>query len=291
VAVRYDTVSFLSDYGTTDEFVGVVKSVIRDLARHVTVVDLTHGVAPYDVRGGSLALARCIQYVASGVVLAIVDPGVGTDRRAVAVEVAEGAGVLIGPDNGLLAPAVAMAGGAGRAVTLTNPNYQLPAPGATFAGRDIFAPAAAHLCNGVELFELGEAIDAATLLPGVVPLARPEGLGLATEVLWVDHYGNAELNLGLDDVAEWGEHVRVRFGDTTRAAVVRPTFGALGPGQLGLVIDSYGLLAICLERRSAADELGLTPGTAVLLEPYPEEGGDREPPGPPPARVQLSPRR
>ena len=138
---RYETVSFLSDYGTEDEFVGVVHSVIRDLAPHVRVIDLTHGVAPFDVRAGSLALARCISYVASGVVLAVVDPGVGTPRRAIAVEVAGGEGVLVGPDNGLLAPAVAMAGGAERAVELTNEDHQLAAPGATFAGRDVYAPA------------------------------------------------------------------------------------------------------------------------------------------------------
>ena len=99
---RYDTVSFLTDYGNRDEFVGVVKSVIRDIAPHVGVVDLTHEIAPFDVRAGSLALARCIGYVPSGVVLAVVDPGVGTNRRAVAIEVAGGAGVVIGPDNGLL---------------------------------------------------------------------------------------------------------------------------------------------------------------------------------------------
>src|SRR5690349_7538849 len=98
---RYDTVSFLSDYGLADEFVGVVKAVVRDLAPHATVIDLTHGVPAHDVRAGSLALARCIQYVPSGVVLAVVDPGVGTGRRAVAVEVAGGEGVLVGPDNGL----------------------------------------------------------------------------------------------------------------------------------------------------------------------------------------------
>src|SRR5687768_9570860 len=109
---RYETVSFLSDYGTRDEFVGVVKSVIRDLAPHVTVIDLTHEIPAHDIRAGGLCLARCVQYVAPGVVLAVVDPGVGTERRAVAIEVAEGAGVLVGPDNGLLAPAVAMAGGA-----------------------------------------------------------------------------------------------------------------------------------------------------------------------------------
>jgi S-adenosyl-L-methionine hydrolase (adenosine-forming) len=206
--------------------------------------------------------------------------------------VGDGAGVLVGPDNGLLAPAVAMAGGAGRAVALTNPDYQLPAPGATFAGRDIFAPAAAHLCNGVDLYQLGDELDAASLLPGVVPLARPEGAGLAAEVLWVDHYGNAQLNVGPDDIAGWGDQVRLRFGDATRGAVVRPAFGALAPGQLGLVVDSYGLLAICLDRRSAAGELGLPTGTAVLLEPYPDE--DREADGadrPPSAPVRMGPRR
>jgi len=144
---RFSTVSFLTDYGTADEFVGVVKSVIRDIAPHVGVIDLTHEITPFDVRAGSLALARCIGYVPSGIVLAVVDPGVGTTRRAVAIEVAGGAGVVMGPDNGLLAPAVAMAGGAERAFELTNPEYQLESAGATFAGRDVFAPAAAHLCN------------------------------------------------------------------------------------------------------------------------------------------------
>ena len=171
---RFDTVSFLSDYGTSDEFAGVVRAVIRDLAPHATVIDLTHDVPPFDVRAGSLALARCIGYVPSGVVLAVVDPGVASDRKAVAIEVADGAGVLIGPDNGLLAPAVAMAGGAERAVELTNPEYHLEAAGATFAGRDVFAPAAAHLCNGVDLTELGPEIDPGLLLPATVPLPRED---------------------------------------------------------------------------------------------------------------------
>src|SRR5262245_49758606 len=102
---RYDTISFLSDYGTVDEFVGVVKAVVRDLAPHVTVIDITHEIAPFDVRAGSLALARSIPYLPAGIVLAVVDPGVGTDRRAVAIEVAGGEGVFVGPDNGLLASA------------------------------------------------------------------------------------------------------------------------------------------------------------------------------------------
>jgi S-adenosylmethionine hydrolase len=273
VTTRYDTVTFLSDFGVRDEFVGVVKSVIRDIARHVTVIDLTHDIAPYDVRGASLALARSIQYVASGVVLAIVDPGVGTDRRAVAVEVGDGEGVLLGPDNGLLAPAVAMAGGAGRAVVLDNPEFQLEAPGATFAGRDIFGPAAAHLCNGIDLADLGTAVDPISLLPGIVPLSRPEGPGILAEVLWVDRFGNAQLNLGADDIDGWGDRIRLRIGETVRSAVVVDAFGTLGPGQIGLVIDSYGLLAVCLDRRSAAEELGLGPAEPVVLEPIPDDEG------------------
>ena len=127
---RYETVSLLTDYGLDDEFVGVVKSVIRDLAPHVTIVDLTHGVRPFDVRAGSLALARAIPYVARRASsLGVVDPGVGTSRKAIAVEVADGAGVLVGPDNGLLAPAVGLAGGATRAVELDNVGYHLRGAG------------------------------------------------------------------------------------------------------------------------------------------------------------------
>jgi S-adenosylmethionine hydrolase len=196
VGRSHDTVSFLTDYGLDDEFVGVVKSVIRDMAPHVTVVDLTHGIRPFDVRGGSLALARAIPYVAEGIVLAVVDPGVGTSRRALAIEVAGGAGVFIGPDNGLLAPAVAVVGGAERAVELTNPEHHLTAAGATFAGRDVFAPVAAHLCNGVDLAELGPLVDAAELMPGMLPLPREEPDGFHTEVLWVDRFGNCQSTSG-----------------------------------------------------------------------------------------------
>jgi hypothetical protein len=274
---QYDTISFLTDYGTTDEFVGVVKSVVRDIAPHTTVIDLTHGVPPFDVRAGALALARCIGYVPSGVVLAIVDPGVATSRRAVAVEVAGGQGVLVGPDNGLLAPAVAMAGGADRAVELTNLDYQIEAAGATFAGRDVFAPAAAHLCNGVDLYDLGTPVDPGALLPGTVPLPRHQTDGgvdeLVTEVLWVDRFGNAQLNIGPDDLpAGWGSSLQLRIssptdlaGTSTRSAVRATSFAELGAGAVGLVLDSYGMFAIALDQRSAADELGLAPGDQVVL--------------------------
>ncbi|MEI8238008.1 MAG: SAM-dependent chlorinase/fluorinase [Actinomycetota bacterium] len=279
---RFHTISFLSDLGVVDEHVGVVKAIVRDLAPHAVVVDLTHQVQAYDVRGGSLALARAIGYVPSGVVLASVDAGPELSRPLVAIEVARGEGVLVGPDNGLLAPAVAMAGGAERAVLLTDLAHHLASAGGVFPTRDVMAPVAAHLCNGVDLAELGELVDADTLLPGVVPLPRQlEGdtEGLIAEVLWVDHAGACQLNIGLDDVSPWalaeGQRVLVVAGDITRVVERVAHAGRLGTGSVGLVVDPYGLLALVLERRSAADELGLAPSHQVTLTPLAD--GDRGP--------------
>jgi hypothetical protein len=268
---RYDTVTLLTDYGLDDEFVGVVKSVIRDLAPHVTTIDLTHGVRPYDVRAGGLALARAIPYVAEGVVLAIVDPGVGTDRRAVAVEVADGAGVLVGPDNGLLAPAVAIAGGASRAVALDNREFHLTAPGATFAGRDVFAPVAAHLCLGVDMDALGPAVDPVLLVPGMVPLPQIESDRVHCEVLWVDRFGNCQLNAGPEELAgvdgiDEGV-VSISIGDERRSARVVTAFADLAAGSVGLVVDSHGMYALALDQRSAAAELHIAQGDAVVVGP------------------------
>jgi len=272
MAIKFDTVSFLSDYGTSDEFVGVVKSVIADLAPHARVIDLVHEIAPFDVRAGSLALARCIPYVPQGVILAVIDPGVGSTRRGVAISVAGGTGIFVGPDNGLLPAAIRLAGGAEEAVVLSNIDYQLAAPGATFAGRDIFAPAAAHLCNGVPLHELGEPIDPSLLLPGVIPLWREEDGGLSGEVTWVDRFGNCQLNVSVDDVASWGSQIRVVVVNTatservTRSLRVVENFSQIA-GGLGLVIDSYGMLSICVDRGSAAIELQLGSGDLVTLAP------------------------
>jgi len=267
---RFDTISFLSDYGTTDEFVGVVHSVIRGIAPHVGVVDITHDVRPYDIKGGSLTLARSVQYLCPGVVLAVVDPGVGTQRRAIAIEVGDGESYLVGPDNGLLASAVGLVGGATAAVELTAPEYQLPAPGATFAGRDVFAPAAAHLCNGVPLDAFGPRIDPAELVPGLIPLTREENGALLGEVLWVDRYGNCQLNVDPGEVETWGERVQLRWTRPTegvRTARRAPAYDDLAPGQVGLVVDSYGLLSVTVTRGSAAETLGLEAGDELGLLP------------------------
>jgi S-adenosyl-L-methionine hydrolase (adenosine-forming) len=267
MSLRYDTISFLSDYGLEDEFVGVVKSVIRAIAPDVAVIDVSHDVPAHDVRAGGLALARSAQYLCPGVVLAVVDPGVGGTRRGLAVEVGDGASVLVGPDNGLLAPAVALVGGASRAVELTRRDYQLEAPGATFAGRDIFAPAAAHLCQGVDLTDLGPEIDPAGLWPSVLPISHLDDRGaMVAEVLWVDRFGNGQLNVDPAEVEPFGDRIRLRLGDDVRIARVVASYDEIGAGEIGLVVDSYGVLSIAAGQRSAAAELGIRSGTPVLLD-------------------------
>jgi S-adenosyl-L-methionine hydrolase (adenosine-forming) len=291
VARRYDTVSFLSDLGHDDELVGVIKAVIRDLAPHAHVLDLAHGIRPFDVRGGSLALARAVPYVPEGVILAVVDPGVGTSRRAVAIEVADGGGVLVGPDNGLLAAAVAVVGGAERAVLLTDPAFHLQSAGSTFAGRDVFAPVAAHLANGVDLAELGPSVDPGLLMPGLVPLPREEPDGVHAEVLWVDRFGNCQLNVTVEDLPAGADVLTVVLGDDRRTAHRVHAFGDLAAGQIGLIVDSQGLLALTFDRRSAARELRLDVGDAVILTPADTDSAVVTAPEATPVAMAPGPRR
>ena len=264
-------VSFLSDYGHTDEFVGVCKSVMLSLAPDLQIVDITHDLPVHDVRAGALTLVRAAQYLPDGgIVLAVVDPGVGTDRRLVAVEVEQG--ILLGPDNGLLAPAVAILGGAQRVVSLTSTEHQLPAPGPTFAGRDVLAPAAAHLAAGVDPSELGDEVDAAGLVPGLVSLPRhDEGGAIYGEVWWIDRFGNCQLNIDPDELrahgAEPGGTLEVRFGDQVRSVRWVHTYADAKPSELVLLVDSYGLASLALDRASAAAECTLEPASAVTLVP------------------------
>ena len=271
MSLRYDTISFLSDYGHTDEFVGVVHSVIHQLCPGVRVIDISHEVAPYDVRAGGLTLARSVQYLAPGVVVAVVVPGVGSTRRPVAVEVGDGASVLVGPDNGLLAPAVAMVGGATRAVWLNNAEHHLDAPGPLFDGRDIFAPVAARLCSGVPFDDLGDLIEPAGLFPGVFPISEVTEDGITAEVLWVDRYGNLQLNVDPSELEPLGEIFEVRIDDRARSARRVHHFSEVGTGSVGLVTDSYGFIALVCDRASAAEELRLDAGDQLVLVPLDDE--------------------
>ena len=263
-------VAFLSDYGLVDEFVGVCKAVITSIAPEATILDLAHELPPHEVAAGALTLVRSVQYLPEGaLVLAVVDPGVGTDRRLVAVACEQA--TFFGPDNGLLAPAVAMLGGAQAVHELTAEEYRLPAPGPTFAGRDVLAPAVGYHAAGVPLAELGPAVEPAGLVPGLVGLPREVDGTLEAEVWWVDRFGNCQLNLGPDELemmgARPGGRVEVRVGDQVRAARWVGTYADAKPSELVLLVDSYGLLALALDRRSAAAELGLRPGAPVTLVP------------------------
>jgi len=268
VADRPPFVSFLSDYGRVDEFVGVCHGVMLDVAPDLRIVDVTHDIAPFDVRAGALALVRAVQYLPDGVVLAVVDPGVGTERRCIAVEV--DGGYLVGPDNGLLAPAVAMLGGPARIVALDNPAYRLPAPGPTFAGRDIMAPAAAYLAGGLSIDELGAPVDAASLAPGLVPLPQEDDDGIISgEVLWVDRFGNCQLNIAPEQLlargAAPGGFVGVTIGTDERRAHWVSAFAEAKPSELALFVDSYGMCALAFDQRSAAAELKIRAGKTLTV--------------------------
>ena len=291
MADRPPFVSFLSDYGRADEFVGVCHAVILDIAPATRIVDITHDVPSFDVRAGALALVRAVQYLPEGVVLAVVDPGVGSDRRSIAVEVENG--FLVGPDNGLLAPAVAMLGGPTRVVELTSPEYRLPSPGPTFAGRDVMAPAAAHLLMGIPITVLGPEIEATSLTPALVPLPNEDDDGrIVGEVLWVDRFGNCQLNIAPEQLetagGRPGDALEVSFGSPApggersvrRARWVR-AFADAKPSELVLLVDSYGMCALALDRRSAATELGVHAGSPITLATERSAPGITDEPGVP----------
>lgn len=271
------TIFFLSDYGLNDEFVGVVHAVVRRIAPLTRVVDLTHGITPFDVRSGSFALARAIPYVGSGVVLAIVDPGVGSDRRGVVLEVVGSSGSrhFVGPDNGLLMAAARSCGKISRVVVLDGGDRDRSA---TFDGRDLFAPAAAMISIGADLSELGslETPDSlVTLPPPVVDVGslRDGRKFLRTEVTWIDRFGNVQLSAVpalLSDTPDGVSLVEFdrRLSETREPEInlVRArTFCDLKPGELGLIDDSSGHLAIVSSESSAAGELSILPGQLVTL--------------------------
>lgn len=270
-------ISFLSDFGREDEFVGVVRGVIARIAPELRVIDVTHDIAPGDVRAGALALLRAVQYLPHGVMLAVVDPGVGTSRRAIAASTTWG--VFIGPDNGLLAPAVAMVGGADQIHEISNPELILPAEGATFHGRDVFAPAAAVIASEqATVDQLGDPIDPMSVTPLMLPLVEPDGnSGLVGEVLWVDRFGNSQTNLTPDDLAglglEPGDDVLLRIGASEFRLVWATTYGDVEPGE-GLVhVDSYGQIAVAVRGGRSDDSFPLTTRVAVTMTRPP--GGSR----------------
>ena len=251
-------VTFLSDYGAGGEYVGVVHGVIARLCPAARVLDLGHGVPPQDVRTGARRLARALPYVPAGVHLAVVDPGVGGPRRAVALRTASEGRLLVGPDNGVLMDAAERFGGVSEAVEVSSSPWRLEPVSATFHGRDVFAPVAARLACGATLHEAGEPLDPAALVRLERSRPRREGSVLVAHVVEVDGFGNAVLDARLDELPD-GARV------DGRPAVLGRTFGDVDPGGLVLYEDSAGELALALNGGSAAAALGLRAGDEVRL--------------------------
>jgi S-adenosylmethionine hydrolase len=264
-------ITFLSDYGYRDEFAGVCRGVIAGIAPDARVIDITHGLPRHAVRQGAVILANSLPYMPPGLHLAIVDPGVGTERRPVAILLAEDERVLVGPDNGVLSLATERLGGAVEAVDLTASSFRLQPVTATFHGREIFAPVVAHLAAGAKLGEAGEPIEVESLSRLDLPQPRLYPDRVVAHVLYVDGFGNIALNIDHQGLAETflrlGHKVAV---DTGRARVTVPfarAFADVSAGQGLLYEDSSRSLALAVNRDSAAELLELRPDDEVVLTP------------------------
>lgn len=265
-------VTFLSDYGYADEFAGVCRAVIARIAPEATVIDISHGIGRHDVRGGALALAAALPHAPPGVHLAIVDPGVGTPRRALALRVRNDDRILVGPDNGLLWPAAGRLGGVVEAVDVSLSRFRLEPISATFHGRDVFAPVAAHLAAGAAPAEAGEPMDPGEILHLDAPRATIEpGPIVRATVARVDGFGNLILDLAEDQLPDsglrLGRPVEVAVRGESREAVYARTFGDVGEGECLLYLDSSGNAALAVNRGSAGEALGLQAGDEVGLRP------------------------
>lgn len=252
------TVTFLSDYGLDDDFVGVCHGVIARIAPHVRIIDVTHGIARHDVRAGALVLRRALAYMPRGVHLAVVDPGVGSARRAVALRCAVEEHVLVGPDNGLLIAAAERLGGVIEAADIGRSPLRLRPLSASFHGRDVFAPVAAHLACGTPLAEVGEPLDPDVLVQLELPRARVVRGCIVAHVLHADRYGNVMLDVEHEDLASSGLVLGQAVTINGQRAMYATTFADVPVGGLLLYEDGYRTLSLAVNRGSALDALGLS---------------------------------
>jgi S-adenosylmethionine hydrolase len=263
-------VTLLTDYGRDDEFVGVCHAVIRGIYPGAEIVDLSHGIPRHAVRQGAVVMRNTLPYLPAGVHVGVVDPQVGTERRALALRCADGR-LLVGPDNGLLSLAWEQAGGVVEAVDISRSPHRLEPVSATFHGRDLFAPVAARLAAGEPLAEAGEPVDPDELAVVELPPARREGRALVAAAVSIDRFGNAALNATHADLADTdiglGSEVEIEVRGERFLARFAATFADVKSGELILYEDAYRLLAIALNRGDAAATLQVRLDDEVRLSP------------------------
>ena len=256
---RYEWISLTTDYGLSDGFVAACHGVVARLAPGVRVIDVTHMVSPGDVRRGSAVLAQTVPHLPDAVHIAVVDPGVGTARRAIAVQA--GRGVLVGPDNGLLPDAARALGGVARAVALTNRSWHAATVANTFHGRDVFVPVAARIAAGADMADAGEAIDVDALVRLPDPLVMIGDGVIEAEVLTVDRFGNVQLAAPGDALDRLGTALRVGGMRAVRGA----TFADAPAGVLLAYVDSAGRIALAINGGRAVVALAVSPGDVLTL--------------------------
>ncbi len=261
-------ITFLSDYGLEDEFVGVCRGVMKRFAPDVEILDIAHGIPPQDVAAGATVLAQAVRYMPAAVHLAIVDPGVGTPRRAVVIETGAGS-PLVGPDNGVLWLAAEALGGATAAYAITNESLFLEAPSRTFHGRDIFAPVAARIALGMELAKAGPAVPVQQLIRIDMPPAKVDDDHIHARVVQIDHFGNLQLNFGRSELEGigvlLGDETEVRVGGRSFKAPYSQAFSEVKKGGLILLEDSHRHLTIAVNMGNARDALEARRGDPVII--------------------------
>ena len=267
-------ISFLSDYGHEDEFVGVCHGVIQRIAPGATVIDISHGMPRHDVRTAALTLRNALPFLPRGVHLAVVDPEVGTSQRPLAIRCLDGH-LLVGPDNGLLWPSIERCGGVEVAIDIAHSPYRLEPVSATFHGRDLYAPVAARLALETAIENTGTPVPPDEL--GRMDLPRPKVLQgeVTARVLTIDRFGNVQLNLYPDQMAKAGlrigEPVRVQAGRRGRRATYARTFADAAPGEAVVYEDSTRIIAVALNGGDAAAALAVAPDAEVKLRPWSRE--------------------
>ncbi len=261
-------ITFLTDFGLQDDFVGTCHGVMKRIAPDVEIIDITHGIPPREVLQGALTLANTLPYMPPGVHLAVVDPGVGSARRALALRDGDGR-LHVGPDNGLLILAAEKLGGIVEAHELTNPEYALESVSRTFHGRDLFSPAAAHLSLGVPLAELGPPIDPDALARLDLPQPEVGATRIRCTVLSIDRFGNMQLNLVRGHVEQVGvvpgTRVELELGTERYYAVAARTFADTRAGDIMLYEDAYRNVAVAISGGNAAAMFDARAGERVRI--------------------------